>query len=189
MGILQPINIFLRQEIDRMQRVITRVRLDLKDLKLAIDGTIIMSENLRDALDNMFDARVPTTWKKVSFYVWPLLWCSFFVPSIYSSAGSVQDKRSGGCRFNSSRNNKSLRLIQIQSICIRQINRDSKMVTCAWKDRKHGGKRRKCWLPVFSPFYTHVEDGTYYGITRGGRLGGRAVSSSLSGAYLQNYSS
>ena len=65
MGHLQPINIFLRQEIDRMQRVITRVRLDLKDLKLAIDGTIIMSENLRDALDNMFDARVPTTWKKV----------------------------------------------------------------------------------------------------------------------------
>lgn len=65
MGHLQPINIFLRQEIDRMQRVITRVRLDLKDLKLAIDGTIIMSENLRDALDNMFDARVPTTWRKV----------------------------------------------------------------------------------------------------------------------------
>ena len=50
-----------------MQRVITRVRLDLKDLKLAIDGTIIMSENLRDALDNMFDARVPTTWKKVRY--------------------------------------------------------------------------------------------------------------------------
>ena len=65
MGHLQPINIFLRQEIDRMQKVITRVRLDLKDLKLAIDGTIIMSENLRDALDNMFDARVPTLWKKV----------------------------------------------------------------------------------------------------------------------------
>ncbi|XP_053396215.1 dynein axonemal heavy chain 5-like isoform X3 [Mercenaria mercenaria] len=67
MGHLQPINIFLRQEIDRMQRVITRVRNDLTDLKLAIDGTIIMSENLRDALDNMFDARVPTLWKKISW--------------------------------------------------------------------------------------------------------------------------
>ena len=65
MGHLQPINIFLRQEIDRMQRVMTLVRSTLKDLKLAIDGTIIMSENLRDALDNMFDARVPTNWKKV----------------------------------------------------------------------------------------------------------------------------
>ena len=34
-------------------------------------------------------------------------------------------------------------------------------------------------------FYTPVEDGTYYGITHGGR----AASTSLSGAYLQNYSS
>ena len=37
-------------------------------------------------------------------------------------------------------------------------------------------------------FYTPVEDGKYYGITRGGRASGRAASSSLSGAYLQNYS-
>ena len=65
MGILAPLNIFLRQEIDRMQRVISTVRTTLQDLKLAIDGTIIMSENLRDALDNIYDARVPEIWKKV----------------------------------------------------------------------------------------------------------------------------
>lgn len=44
MGILQPLNIFLKQEIDRMQRVIKNVRLTLIDLKLAIEGTIIMNE-------------------------------------------------------------------------------------------------------------------------------------------------
>lgn len=67
MGNLQPLNIFLRQEIDRIQKVLTLVRTTLVDLKLAIDGTIIMSDNLRDALDNMFDARVPNTWRRISW--------------------------------------------------------------------------------------------------------------------------
>ena len=66
MGALQPLNIFLRQELDRMQKVISTVRQTLNDLLLAIDGTIIMSENLRDALDNIYDARVPSFWRKVS---------------------------------------------------------------------------------------------------------------------------
>ena len=60
-------NIFLRQEIDRIQRVITVVKTTLKDLQLAIDGTIIMSDALKDALDNIFDARVPKAWTKVSW--------------------------------------------------------------------------------------------------------------------------
>ncbi|XP_065102327.2 dynein axonemal heavy chain 5 [Paramisgurnus dabryanus] len=67
MGALQPMNIFLRQEIDRMQRVIELVRNTLSDLKLAIDGTIIMNENLRDALDCMYDARIPARWQKDSW--------------------------------------------------------------------------------------------------------------------------
>ncbi|CAI5671734.1 unnamed protein product [Oreochromis niloticus] len=70
MGPLQPMNIFLRQELDRMQRVISSVRSTLTDLRLAIDvaGTIIMSEDLRDALDSMFDARIPRLWLRLS---WP----------------------------------------------------------------------------------------------------------------------
>lgn len=44
MGITQPMNIFLKQEIDRMQVVIRLVRSMLKDLLLAIDGVIIMNE-------------------------------------------------------------------------------------------------------------------------------------------------
>ncbi len=44
MGAIAPMNIFLKQEIDRMQNVIAVVRSTLQDLQLAIDGTIIMSE-------------------------------------------------------------------------------------------------------------------------------------------------
>lgn len=44
MGHLNSMNIFLRQEIDRMQKVISILRSSLSDLKLAIEGTIIMSE-------------------------------------------------------------------------------------------------------------------------------------------------
>ncbi|NXB44935.1 DYH5 protein, partial [Leucopsar rothschildi] len=67
MGAFQPMNIFLRQEIDRMQLVISRVRATLTDLKLAIDGTIIMSEELQDALDNIYDARIPKLWFRISW--------------------------------------------------------------------------------------------------------------------------
>ena len=39
----------------------------LTDLKMAIEGTIIMSENLQDAFDSLFNAKVPDFWVKPSW--------------------------------------------------------------------------------------------------------------------------
>eukprot|EP00163_Fabomonas_tropica_P031142 TRINITY_DN730_c0_g2_i1.p1 TRINITY_DN730_c0_g2~~TRINITY_DN730_c0_g2_i1.p1 ORF type:complete len:4569 (+),score=1602.08 TRINITY_DN730_c0_g2_i1:399-14105(+) len=62
------LNIFLAQEIDRVQVVITLMKRTLTDLKLAIGGTIVMSSQLIDILNALHDARVPASWEAVS---WP----------------------------------------------------------------------------------------------------------------------
>lgn len=64
---ITPMNIFLRQEIDRIQKIILLVKSTLSDLLLAIEGTIIMNEQLRDAFDNIYDARVPKVWQRGSW--------------------------------------------------------------------------------------------------------------------------
>ena len=43
------------------------MRENLSDLKLAVEGTIVMSEHLRSLLDAMYDARVPESWEKMSW--------------------------------------------------------------------------------------------------------------------------
>jgi dynein heavy chain len=48
--------------------VLTLMRKTLKDLQLAIAGTVIMSPELQDALNSLYDARVPIRWIRVS---WP----------------------------------------------------------------------------------------------------------------------
>jgi len=79
-GQRQPLNIFAAQEIDRLQVVLVLVKRTLQDLKLAIAGTIVMSAELQEALDNLVDARVPSRWVAVS---WPApnmgLWFSELV--------------------------------------------------------------------------------------------------------------
>merc|ERR1719247_809004 len=67
----KPLNICLKQEIDRLQKVISTVRRMLAALKLAIAGTIVMSPELAEALDALFMARVPPAWVKVSALLAP----------------------------------------------------------------------------------------------------------------------
>jgi dynein heavy chain len=79
-GSTKPLSIFLSQEIDRMQNVISAVKSTLSDLKLAIDGTIIMAASLQNALDSLYDAVVPASWAKISWQSATIgLWYSEFL--------------------------------------------------------------------------------------------------------------
>ena len=63
----QPLSIFAAQEIDRLIVTIRVIRVTCQDLRLAVAGTIIMTPQLQDALDYIFDARVPPSWIDVSW--------------------------------------------------------------------------------------------------------------------------
>ena len=61
-GAMMPLTVHLKQEIDRMQIIIKLTRSTLKSLELAIAGTVIMTPDLINALNSIFDARVPSKW-------------------------------------------------------------------------------------------------------------------------------
>jgi dynein heavy chain len=67
LGSLNPFNVCLRQEVDRMQRLLSEVLTTLTDLKLAIAGTIIMNEQLAASLDSLYGSRVPSNWEQISW--------------------------------------------------------------------------------------------------------------------------
>lgn len=66
MGCLKPIIIFLRQEVQRMTKLLEVSQVVLKNLIDAIDGKIVMNKDLRSAMDAIFNAKVPAIWLRVS---------------------------------------------------------------------------------------------------------------------------
>jgi dynein heavy chain len=61
-GFGAPLNIFLFQELERLQNIIKIVRTNLKSVFMAIDGTVVMTVELLNDLNAIFDTRVPTVW-------------------------------------------------------------------------------------------------------------------------------
>ncbi|OHT04931.1 Dynein heavy chain family protein [Tritrichomonas foetus] len=64
----KPLDICCKQEIERMQNVIKALRSTLTDLELAIDGSIVMNDLLYNAMNSLYDGRIPQHWRKIS---WP----------------------------------------------------------------------------------------------------------------------
>jgi len=61
-GMLVPLNIFLSQEVDRMVHILYLVRKTFQDIIDAVDGSIIMTPDIVDSIDALFDGRVPPRW-------------------------------------------------------------------------------------------------------------------------------
>lgn len=61
-GLSIPLNIFLYQEIQRLQAVLSKVGFMLKQLRLAIGGEVVMTDALQQCLDAIFEAKVPRMW-------------------------------------------------------------------------------------------------------------------------------
>jgi dynein heavy chain len=61
-GLTIPLNIFLFQEIQRLQNVIAKVNFTLKQMRLAINGEVVMTEELLDCITFIYDAKVPRQW-------------------------------------------------------------------------------------------------------------------------------
>jgi len=61
-GLTVPLNIFLYQEIQRLQDVILKVRTMLTSLQQAIRGEVVMTEELQNSLTAMFEAKPPVYW-------------------------------------------------------------------------------------------------------------------------------
>jgi len=58
-----PLTNFLRQEIEQLQHVLAIVRKTMNDMVEAINGTIIMTADLVNAINMVYDLRVPTKWQ------------------------------------------------------------------------------------------------------------------------------
>ncbi|CAL8100545.1 unnamed protein product [Calicophoron daubneyi] len=67
MGLLQPMHIFLRQEIERMNYLLRMLSSNIRSLNMALQGIIAMSQQLRETMDVIYEAKVPPSWIKVSW--------------------------------------------------------------------------------------------------------------------------
>ena len=64
-----------------------------------------------------------------------------------------------GSSFNSVPNDKILDATKLKAFADGKINVAQMMISVSVRARKHCGKRRKCWLPAFSPFPTMFSKG------------------------------
>ncbi|KAF3697610.1 Dynein heavy chain 2, axonemal Axonemal beta dynein heavy chain 2 Ciliary dynein heavy chain 2 [Channa argus] len=61
-----PVNVVLLQEIQRYNSLLDTIMSSLVELEKGIKGLVVMSSNLEETFNFIFDARVPPLWEKIS---------------------------------------------------------------------------------------------------------------------------
>ena len=61
-GLNEPMNLFLFQEIQRFQKVLTFVKSILTSMQAAVRGEIILTTELLNSMTDIFNGRVPKNW-------------------------------------------------------------------------------------------------------------------------------
>lgn len=67
MGVENSLGVFVRQEIQRFNKLLSVIRKSLVDLEKAIQGTNVMSMELELMFQAFLDAKVPMNWVKVGY--------------------------------------------------------------------------------------------------------------------------
>jgi dynein heavy chain len=61
-GFTVPLNVFLSQELQRMDRITNIIKKTFGDIVEAVDGQILMTPVIVDSIDFLFNNKVPSTW-------------------------------------------------------------------------------------------------------------------------------
>lgn len=66
-GVENSLGVFVRQEIERFNKLLSVIRRTLVDLEKAIQGTVVMSMDLEMMFQSFLDNKVPIIWEKVGY--------------------------------------------------------------------------------------------------------------------------
>ena len=61
--------LFSRYQIERYNALLRIIKSSLIDLEKGIKGLVVMSSDLEETFNCIFDAKVPSLWGKVSFHI------------------------------------------------------------------------------------------------------------------------
>lgn len=66
-GAMNSLGVFVKQEIERFNKLLSVIRKSLSDLVKAIEGTVVMSMELEKMFESFMNGKVPLNWEKVGY--------------------------------------------------------------------------------------------------------------------------